>query len=203
MSRHPDRKQEILEVLARELESSPGSRVTTASLAAAVGVSEAALYRHFASKAKMFEALIEFAETTVFGLASRILTEQPDAEARCRHIFGMTLMFAERNPGIARVLLGDALVGENVRLRARVGQFFERLEMQFRQILKEARAQQVALAGPQPGEFSALMVSVLIGKIDRYARTDFRQKPTEDWEAQWAVLRAGGFAGAGPNRGSA
>ena len=196
MSRHPDRKQEILEVLARELESSPGSRVTTASLAAAVGVSEAALYRHFASKAKMFEALIEFAETTVFGLASRILNEQPDAESRCRHIFGMTLMFAERNPGIARVLLGDALVGENERLRARVGQFFERLEMQLRQILKEARAQQLTLAGPQPAEFAALLVSVLIGKIDRYARTDFRLKPSEDWEAQWAVLRAGGFAGA-------
>ena len=133
-----DRKQNILEVLARELESNPGSRITTAALAKAVGVSEAALYRHFASKAKMYEALIDFAEDTVFGLINKILEQEKTVEKRCERILLLVLGFAERNPGIARVLLGDALVGENERLRIRVAKFFERIETQLKQILREA-----------------------------------------------------------------
>lgn len=197
MTKRGDRRQQILEVLAQELESKPGSRVTTASLAAAIGVSEAALYRHFASKAKMFEALIEFAETTVFGLISQILADHSSPERRCREIFGMVLIFAERNPGIVRVLLGDVLVGENGRLRKRVAQFFERLELQFRQILREARASSAALDGAMPAELATLMTSVLVGRLDRFARSDFKVLPAEGWQTQWALLSSGGFAGAG------
>jgi len=133
-----DRRQQILEVLASELESNPGSRITTAALARAVGVSEAALYRHFASKAKMFEALIDFAEESVFGLVNKILEQQLDVTGKCEQIMQLLLGFSERNPGITRVLLGDALVGENERLRIRVAKFFERLETQIKQILREA-----------------------------------------------------------------
>lgn len=190
MNRRPDRRQQILEVLAQQLESHPGSRVTTANLAAAVGVSEAALYRHFASKAKMFEALIEFAETTVFGLINKILADHEDPEARCREVFGMVLIFAGRNPGIVRVLLGDVLVGENARLRQRVAQFFERLEMQFRQILREARVSEVALSGPMPAEMASLLTSVLVGRLDRFARSDFQTSPSDGWQTQWSLLAA-------------
>ena len=133
-----NRRQQILETLAQELESNPGSRITTASLAKAVGVSEAALYRHFASKAKMFEALIDFAEESVFGLITTILTQEKNVVVRCEKIMQLLLGFSERNPGITRILLGDALVGENEKLRVRVMQFFERLETQFKQILREA-----------------------------------------------------------------
>ena len=118
-----NRRQHILEVLARELETKPGSRITTAKLAAAVGVSEAALYRHFASKAQMFEALIEFAEETVFGVFNQVMSEQREAEIRLLHLTTALLRFAERNPGIARVLTGDILLGEHERLRGRVQQF--------------------------------------------------------------------------------
>ena len=130
----PNRKQQILEVLASELETNPGTRITTAGLAKAVGVSEAALYRHFASKAKMFEALIDFAEDSVFGLINKIVSNETDATIRCEKIIQLMLGFSEKNPGITRILIGDALLGENERLHARVMQFFERLETQFRQI---------------------------------------------------------------------
>ena len=134
----PDRRQHILQVLAEQLEVHPGSRITTAALAKAVGVSEAALYRHFASKAKMFEALIDFSEDTVFSLINRILEQDLEADVRCDRIVRLLLGFAERNPGITRVLLGDALVGENERLRVRVVKFFDRIETQLKQILREA-----------------------------------------------------------------
>jgi len=137
-TRKHNRKQQILEILALQLEENPGTRITTAGLAKAVGVSEAALYRHFASKAKMFEALIDFSEDSVFGLINSILAQEKDAIVRCEKIVQVLLGFSERNPGITRVLAGDALVGENERLRVRVHQFFERLETQLKQILREA-----------------------------------------------------------------
>lgn len=198
MNRRVDRKQQILEVLAAELETRPGTRVTTASLARAVGVSEAALYRHFASKAKMFEALIEFAEDSVFGLISQILAEHRDAESRCRHVMLVTLRFAEKNPGIARVLLGDALVGENERLRLRVAQFFDRLETQFRQIAREARMEDLERAPILPNALAGLMVNILTGKIDQFVRSGFEVTPTTYWDEQWPVLVRGAFA---PTRG--
>lgn len=189
-----NRRQQILEVLARELESNTGSRITTASLARAVGVSEAALYRHFASKAKMYEALIDFAEESVFGLINRILDQEKDSLLRCEKILQLLLGFSERNPGITRILLGDALVGENERLHTRVAQFFERLETQFRQVLREAN---LDLEAPRvAGSIEAAtnqMLAFAEGKMSRYVRSSFTKIPTEHWDEQWQALKQGLF----------
>ena len=191
------RRQQILEVLATQLETRPGSRITTASLAAAVGVSEAALYRHFASKAKMFDALIDFADESVFGLANHILGETADASLRCARICSVVLRFAERNPGIARVLMGDILVGEHERLRARVGQFFERLETQLRQVLRDA----LLAPGPQPDRAlvnatANLLAAVVAGRIAQFVRSAYQQSPSAQWDEQWAMLARGIFVAA-------
>jgi TetR/AcrR family transcriptional regulator len=188
-----DRRQQILEVLAQELESNPGSRITTAALARAVGVSEAALYRHFASKAKMFEALIDFAEETVFGLINRILAQDQDILHRCEKILQLLLGFSERNPGITRVLLGDALVGENERLHARVAQFFERLETQFRQILREANLEQGARAIGSIEATANYMLAYAEGRMCQYVRSTFTKMPTDHWEDQWHGIKTGLF----------
>lgn len=139
-SMKPSRKDQILQSLATILEQSPGGRITTAGLAKHVGVSEAALYRHFPSKAKMFEALIEFIENTIFSRISQIMTEEPKAEARCQKIIGLMLTFCERNPGITRILTGDPLSGETERLRQRVTQLFDRIEAQLRQVIRDRKS---------------------------------------------------------------
>jgi len=193
----PSRRQQILEALAQELESRPGMRITTARLAEVVGVSEAALYRHFPSKAKMFEALIEFAEESVFGLATRILSEEPDAARRCERILTMLLTFSDRNPGITRVLLGEALVGEHERLRARVSQFFDRLETQLKQILREGE-QASGMRLPASVAASAnLLMAVVEGRMTQFSRSAFEHRPLESWEHQWQPLRAAVFSGIG------
>ena len=188
----PARRQQILEVLAHELEARPGLRITTAALARAAGVSEAALYRHFASKTKMFEALLDFAETSVFGLINRIIEHETEPRPRCEKIIQVVLVFAEKNPGITRLLIGDALLGENARLHARVTQFFDRLETQFRQILREAN-----LAGPRPVSHieaaAGQMLAYTEGKLCGFARSAFKKKPTEHWAEQWPVLARGLF----------
>jgi Transcriptional regulator len=186
----PDRRQQILETLARELETHPGSRITTADLAAAVGVSEAALYRHFASKAKMFEALIDFAESSVFSIINTILAQEKNTLSRCEKITRLLLGFAERNPGITRVLLGDALVGEHERLRLRVNQFFERIETQFRQILREANLSNDIRTNASIDETANLLLALIEGKMIRYVRSGFSRKPTGYWDDQWTVLQA-------------
>lgn len=193
-----ERKRQILEVLARELESRPGSRITTATLAAAVGVSEAALYRHFPSKAKMFDALIDFADEAVFGLANRILAETDDAASRCGQLCAVVLRFAERNPGIARVLIGDVLVGEHARLRARVAQFFERLETQLRQVLRDS----LLAPGPQPDRAlvnaaANLLTAAVAGRMAQFVRSGYRQSPAALWTEQWQMLAAGIFVARG------
>ncbi len=184
----PNRRQQILETLARELEVNPGSRITTAGLARAVGVSEAALYRHFASKAKMFEALIDFAEESVFGLITTILEQEKNALIRCEKIVHFSIGFAERNPGITRILLGDALVGENERLRKRVAQFFERLETQFKQILREANLDDTARATASIDATANLLVVIIEGQMSQYVRCAFERNPTQHWEDHWKVL---------------
>ena len=184
-----NRRQQILETLAHELEIHPGSRITTASLAHAVGVSEAALYRHFASKAKMFEALIDFAEESVFGLINTILSQEKDTINRCEKIVKLLLSFSEKNPGITRILMGDALVGENERLRLRVGQFFERIETQFRQILREANLSNEARAAASIDATANQLLVIIEGKMSRYARSEFEKKPTIYWEEQWQALK--------------
>ncbi len=189
----PNRKQQILEVLASELETNPGLRITTAGLASAVGVSEAALYRHFASKAKMFEALIDFAEESVFGLINKIVSNEKDASVRCEKIIQLMLGFSEKNPGITRILIGDALLGENERLHARVMQFFERLETQFRQILREANLSDGPRSISNMEAAANQMLTYVEGKLSQFVRSSFTKKPTEHWDDQWATMRTGLF----------
>jgi len=185
------RRQQILEALARELEQAPGQRITTAVLARSVGVSEAALYRHFPSKARIFEGLLGFAEETVFGRVGRILEEAEDAPRRCEHILALVLAFGERNPGITRVLIGDALIGETPRLRARVEQFFRRLDTQLKQVLREGELRGELPRGLSVGAVSGLLVAVVVGRLLLYVQSGFREKPTRDWDAQWRLLAAG------------
>ncbi|MCW8847860.1 MAG: nucleoid occlusion factor SlmA [Sedimenticola sp.] len=195
MNQKVSRKQMILESLAAELERSPGERITTAALARAVGVSEAALYRHFASKAKMFEGLIGFAEESVFARINQILEGERETRARCAKLLYLLLAFSERNPGITRVLLGDALVGETERLHLRVEQFFARLETQLRQILRESRLRDDVVCVDAEGG-AALMLSLIEGRMHQFLRTRFKTSPTLGWEQQWAILERALFQAA-------
>ncbi len=194
-ARRKNRREDILQALAQELESSPGTRITTASLARAVGVSEAALYRHFASKAKMFEGLIDFAEESVFTLVNKVQEQETDLESRCEKIVTVVVTFAERNPGISRVLAGDALVGENERLRKRVSQFFERLQTQIKQLLREANLSGEVRAAESIDATANLLVILIQGKISDYIRTAFEQKPTQHLQEQWSIVKPGLFRG--------
>ncbi|MES9832181.1 MAG: nucleoid occlusion factor SlmA [Candidatus Thiodiazotropha sp. LLP2] len=183
------RRQLILEALARELEQNPGDRITTASLSKAVGVSEAALYRHFASKAKMFEGLIDFAEESVFIRINQILKEHSDAQTRCARILYLLLVFSERNPGITRVLLGDVLVGETERLLARVGQFFDRFETQLKQVLREGEMRNEGRPHALDSAISANMMTCLTeGLMHQYLRSRFKISPLQHWEIQWRLI---------------
>jgi TetR/AcrR family transcriptional regulator len=187
----PSRKLQILEALASMLEKSPGQRITTAALAKEVGVSEAALYRHFPSKARMFEGLIEFIEETLFSNINRIMQNESDTLVRCEKVLGLILMFSERNPGMCRILNGDVLAGEKPRLRERLEQLFERLETQIKQILREAeiRDQKTTRIGNQ--ETAQLLLSFADGQISQYVRSNFSKKPTQFFTTQWQVLQSG------------
>jgi len=183
------RKEQILQVLVHMLENRPGTKVTTSSLAKEVGLSEAALYRHFASKAKMFEGLIEFIEETIFSRVTRILQDEPQALYRCEHILTLVLAFADKNPGLCRIMTGEALVGEDARLRTRISQFYERLETQLKQILREAEIRdQMRTVMPVPAT-AQLLMSVLEGRIQQYSRTG--RSPVDNWPEQWAFLADG------------
>ena len=182
------RRQQILEALAREIELRPASRITTARLAGVVGVSEAALYRHFPGKAAMFEALIGFAEDAVFGLLNRIVDEEPDsAPRRCGRIVGMVLGFAEQNPGIMRVLIREALVGEDRALSERVARFFDRIETQLRVLIRDAGDASLAQRS-RAGASANLMVAFVLGRMHQYSASGLRRRPTEDLDRQWAML---------------
>ena len=189
----PSRKDQILQSLATILEQSPGQRITTAGLAKHVGVSEAALYRHFPSKAKMFEALIEFIENTIFSRITQIMSEEMQADKRCEMILGLILTFSERNPGITRILTGDPLAGETERLRQRVTQLFDRIEAQLRQIIREMPLRGEQKTSTDPIVAANLLLSLVEGRIGQYVRSNFERKPTTEWEAQWQVIREGLF----------
>lgn len=193
MIKKASRRQQILEALAHMLEVSPGERITTARLAKEVGVSEAALYRHFPSKNKMFEGLIEFIEEAIFSRISLILKEQQQSVERCEKILNLLLVFTERNPGLTRILTGDALAGETERLRARVVQFYDRLEVQLKQILRDAEIHE-GLRTTTPTAIAAnLLLATAEGRISQFVRSEFRRKPTENWQDQWSVLISGFF----------
>jgi len=187
------KKEAILRALAQMLENHPGGRITTASLAAEVGVSEAALYRHFPSKARMFEGLIGFMEDTLFSRISRILSEGSTALVQCEKIILLMLTFAEKNPGISRVLNGDALVGETDRLRDRASQVYSRLDTQLKQIFREAEIREGVRTSLSPSVTSNLLLTFIEGKISQYVRTNFYQKPTDQWAEQWQYLNQGLF----------
>ena len=173
------------------LEQNQGEHITTAQLARAVGVSEAALYRHFPSKARMFEGLLEFTEETLFTRINRILAEESRAEERIQGILFLLLGFADKNPGMARLLYGDVLVGETERLRNRVVQIYERIETQLKQILREAEIGE-NLRVPV-ADTAALLLAVVEGAITRFVRSEFKSSPVAGWERQWELLRKGIF----------
>lgn len=182
------RRDQILQALAQMLETNPGQTITTAKLAKQVGVSEAALYRHFPSKLKMFEGLILFIEETLFSRVTRILQEEEAAIPRCEAILTLLLAFAERNPGMCRILIGDALAGDVERLRSRVIQVFERLELQIKQVIREAEIREGIRPTIQPAIAANLLMTFAEGKINQFVRSEFKHKPTQDWATQWSVI---------------
>ncbi len=184
----PSRKDQILQSLAAMLEATPGGRITTAALAKEVGVSEAALYRHFPSKAKMFEGLIEFIEDSLFSRIHLITKEEPSALIQCQKILALLLGFAERNPGITRILTGDAISGETDRLRQRVIQLFDRLETQLKQILREAELKEGRRTTLTASETANLILATAEGRICQFVRSGFTRPPTENWNQQWHLL---------------
>ena len=182
-----ERKLQILQTLAAMLESPKGEKITTAALAAKLDVSEAALYRHFASKAQMFEGLIEFIESSVFGLINQISDQQENGLQQARTIIRMLLEFAEQNPGMTKVLIGDALVNEDERLQQRMNQFVDRVELALRQCWKIAATQ-----GPLREEEATLRASLLMafvmGRWHRFAKSGFQHRPTDAAAQQIALL---------------
>lgn len=187
------RRQQILEALAQMLEANPCDRITTAGLAKQVGVSEAALYRHFPSKSKMFEGLIEFIEETLFTRVSIILNEETTAAKRCEKMLLLLLAFSERNPGITRILTGDALTGETQRLHLRVAQLYDRFETQLKQVLREAEVREGLRPTIPLGAAANLLLSAAEGRIQQYVRSGFKRPPTSEWQQQWQLMLQGFF----------
>lgn len=181
-----ERKQQILETLAKMLESPKREKITTASLAAKLDVSEAALYRHFAGKAQMFEGLIEFIEQSLFGLINKITSEETDGLAQVQRVVTVLLMFAEKNPGMTRVLIGDALVNEDERLQVRINQLFDRLESTLKQSLRIAETQNGRKREPEAQ--ANLILCYVIGRWQQFAKSGFKRKPMEFVRLQLANL---------------
>jgi len=188
-----NRREHILKSLTIELEKKLGLPITISSLANSVGVSEAALYRHFPSKSKMFESLITITEDSIFVLVNKVLDEESDPTKRCEKIIYIALNFFERNPGITRIFVGDVLLGENEQLHFKVMQFFEKIESQIRQILRESNLGN----GPRPiSDINSVANQILIyieGKLSQFVKSSFRKKPTEHFEVQWSIMKAGSF----------
>lgn len=184
-----ERRVQILQTLAAMLEQPGLERVTTAALAARMGVSEAALYRHFASKAQMFEGLIEFIEHSVFSLVHQLGEREPNAVVRCRKLVTLLLQFGEKNPGMARVMVGDALVFENERLQQRMNLFFDKIEAALRQALREGAAQAGSATPTVDAQCTASAVTAFcVGRLQRYARSGFKRLPSESLEHSLALL---------------
>lgn len=193
-TRKNNRKAQILQSLAVMLETHHGQRITTAKLAEKVGVSEAALYRHFPSKARMFEGLIEFIEDTLFSRINKIIEEEKDTANRCQLILHLILGFAEKNPGITRILNGDALQGEQERLRTRIAQLFERLETQLRQVLRERKLREGKGLPADESMIANILICYVDGRINQFVRSEFNLRPTDGFAAQWKFIRERFFA---------
>jgi TetR/AcrR family transcriptional regulator len=187
-TRTGERKLQILQTLAEMLQDPKGERVTTAALAAKLDVSEAALYRHFASKAQMFEGLIEFIESSLFGLVNKITAEEPNGVKQLHGILAMLLGFAEKNPGMTRVLIGDALVNEDPRLQTRINQLHDKLEAALKQCLRVAATQPDAGGTEETGPHANALLCYVVGRWHQFAKSGFKRKPSEGFERQWPLI---------------
>jgi TetR/AcrR family transcriptional regulator len=185
-----ERRVQILQALASMLEQPGAERITTSALAARLEVSEAALYRHFASKAQMFEGLIDFVEKSVFTLVNQIAEREPDPVGRTRKLVTMVLQFGEKNPGMARVMVGDALVFENERLQARMNQFFDKLESSLKQSLRDAAAAGAATPTVDAQVRASVIVAFMVGRLQRFSRSGFKRLPSEHLDASLATILA-------------
>src|SRR5213079_623822 len=183
-----ERRLQILQTLATMLEHPRCEKVTTASLAARLDVSEAALYRHFTSKAQMFEGLIEFIEQTVFTLVNKIQSEEQDPMKQIESTVTTLLGFAQKNPGMTRVLIGDALVNEDERLQARVNQLLDRLEASLRQSARLAVSGGALPADWDVNAYANAMIAFVIGRWHQFAKSGFKRPPLEGWPQQWRVF---------------
>ncbi len=184
--RSGERKLQILQTLAEMLQDPKGEKVTTAALAKKLDVSEAALYRHFASKAQMFEGLIGFIEETLFGLVNKITGEEDNGLRQIRAVMAMLLGFAEKNPGMTRVLIGDALVNEDERLQARINQLHDRIEATLKQCLRIAATQ--GHEEPDPAARANLLLCYVIGRWHQFAKSGFKRLPSESLEKQLQMM---------------
>jgi TetR/AcrR family transcriptional regulator len=183
-----ERKLQILQTVAEMLEQPKSEKITTAALAAKLDISEAALYRHFASKAQMFEGLIEFIEQTVFGLINKISADESDGFKQVEGIVALLLGFAQKNRGMTRVLIGDALVNENERLQQRINQFLDRVEATLKQSLRIAATQGTLANEADAGALSNLLVCYVIGRWQQFGKSGFTRDPMAQWPQQWALL---------------
>ncbi|HEV8518285.1 MAG TPA: nucleoid occlusion factor SlmA [Burkholderiales bacterium] len=190
MAKRGDRKLQILQTLAEMLQAPAAEKITTAGLAARIEVSEAALYRHFASKAQMFEGLIEFIEETLFSLINKITSEEKSGLKQIEAITVMLLGFAQKNRGMTRVLIGDALVHENERLQLRINQLHDRVEATLKQALRFAMSQNELPAIPDPSARANLIMSYVTGRWHQFAKSGFKRDPMQYWNEQWQALLA-------------
>ena len=189
-----DRKHQILQTLAQMLENPAGEKVTTAALAARLSVSEAALYRHFRGKAEMFEGLIEFIEQTLFALINKITGEEKSGVRQLEAMLGIMLAFAQKNRGMTRVLVGDALVNEDERLQTRISQLHDRLEAALKQALRFGVSQQEIAQEVDIAAQANLLMSYVTGRWHQFAKSGFKRDPVELWPKQWRQLMEGVIA---------
>ena len=188
MAKPGERRLQILQTLAAMLEDPKGEKITTAALAARLDCSEAALYRHFASKAQMYEGLIEFIETSLFGVINQISAEAAQGLQQVEHILALLLNFAQRNRGMTKVLTGDALVNENERLQARINQLHDKIEAALKQALRVAATQEQLAADADFGALANILLCYVIGRWQQYAKSGFTREPTANWAQQWPML---------------
>ena len=183
-----ERRIQILQALAHMLENPAGDKITTAGLAKSLGVSEAALYRHFASKAQMFEGLIEFIESSLFGLLNQIAASEAPANEQLKKMVSVLLVFAQKNPGMARVMIGDALVNEHERLQQRITQLIERVSATLKQTLRNAAAEGLWTPAVEVGVYSDTLMSWVVGRWHGFVRSGFKRMPDDAYDAAWFAL---------------
>lgn len=188
MPKPGERRLQILQTLAEMLENPKGEKITTAALAAKLDCSEAALYRHFASKAQMFEGLIEFIETSLFGVINQIAAEEAQGLQQVEHMMALLLNFSQRNRGMTRVLTGDALVNENERLQARINLLHDKIEAALKQALRVAATQDQLATDADFSALANLLLCFVIGRWQQYAKSGFAREPAAQWAQQWPML---------------